>query len=88
MKTQILFFFTILLILLPGAICANIYEGFDMADLNSTPLASSEATRLGHTSRGRNSTWQATVGKHLVLARDLEIKGFESCNSMAESIKP
>ena len=84
MKTQILFFFTILLILLPEAICANIYEGFDMADLNSTPLASSEATRLGHTSRGWNSTWQATAGKHLVLARDLEIKGFNSVDGSLE----
>ena len=84
MKTQILFFFTILLILLQKAVCAEVYEGFDMADLNSTPLASSDATRVGNTSSGWNSTWQVTAGKHFVLASDLEIKGFDSVDGSLE----
>ena len=84
MKTQVLFFFTILLILLPKAVCADVYEGFDMADLNSAPLASSEATRVGNTSRGWNSTWQVTAGKPFVLATDLEIKGFDSVGGSLE----
>ena len=37
MKTPITFFLTVLLILLPIAVCADVYEGFDMADLNSAP---------------------------------------------------
>ena len=56
MKTQVLFIFTILLTLLPKAVCADVYEGFDMADLNSVPLASDDATRVGITSSGWNST--------------------------------
>ena len=84
MKTQILFFFTILLILLPKAVCANVYEGFDMADQNLAPLASSDATRVGITSRGWNSTWQVTAGKPFVEAIDLEIKGFDSVGGSLE----
>ena len=84
MKTQILFFFTILLILLPKAVCAEVYEGFDMADLNSTPLASSDATRVGMTSSGWNSTWQVTIGKPFLEPIDLEIKGFDSVGGSLE----
>ena len=78
MKKPITFYLTVLMILLPKAVCAEVYEGFDMADLNSAPLASSDATRVGNTSRGWNSTWQVTAGKPLVEGNDLEIKGFES----------
>ena len=84
MKTQILFFFTILLIFLPRADCADVYEGFDMADLNSAPLASSDATRVGITSSGWNSTWQVTAGKPFIEASDLEIKGFDSVGGSLE----
>jgi hypothetical protein len=84
MKTQTLFFFTILLILLPKAVCAEIYEGFDMADQNSAPLASSDATRVGITSSGWNSTWQVTAGKPFVEAIDLKIKGFDSAGGSLE----
>ena len=84
MKRQILFFFTILLILLPKAICADVYEGFDMADLNSIPLASSDGTRSGITSGGWNSTWQVTAGKPFVEVSDLEIKGFDSVGGSLE----
>ena len=49
-----------------------------MANLNSAPLASDDATRAGNTSSGWNSTWQVTAGKHLVEGIDLEIKGFDS----------
>ena len=48
-----------------------------MADLDSAPLASSEATRVGNTSSGWNSTWQVTAGKPFVEATDLEIRGFD-----------
>ena len=78
MKKPITFFFTALIILLHKAVCAEVYEGFDMADLNSAPLASSDATRVGNTSRGWSSTWQVTAGKPLVEGIDLEIKGFDS----------
>ena len=84
MKTQNLFFFTILLTLLPKAVCADVYEGFDMNDQNSVPLASSDATRVGNTSRGWNSTWQVTAGRPFVLASDLEIKGFDSVGGSLE----
>ena len=84
MKTTITFFFTVLIILLPKVVCADVYEGFDMADLNSTPLASSDATRSGITSRGWNSTWQVTAGKPFVEAIDLEIKGFDSVGGSLE----
>jgi hypothetical protein len=84
MKTQTLFFFTILLILLQKAVCAEIYEGFDMADQNSVPLASSDTTRIGITSSGWNSTWQVTAGKPFVDASDLEIKGFDSVGGSLE----
>jgi hypothetical protein len=84
MKTQILFFFTILLILLPKAVCANVYEGFDMAELNSAPLASTDGTRVGITSSGWNSTWQVTAGKPFVEASDLEINGFNSVGGSLE----
>ena len=86
MKNPINFFFTILLILLPKAVCADVYEGFDMADLNSAPLASSDATRVGMTSSGWNSTWQVTAGKPFVEAIDLKIKGF--FNSILNTPKP
>ena len=78
MKKPITFFFTVLMILLTKAVCADIYEGFDMADQNSASLSSSDATRVGITSSGWNSTWQVTAGKPIVEARDLEIKGFDS----------
>ena len=78
MKIKKQFFLKILLILISSAVCADVYEGFDMADLNSAPLASSDATRVGNTSRGWNSTWQVTAGKPLVEGNDLEIKGFDS----------
>ena len=78
MKTPITLFFTVLLILLPNAVRADVYEGFDMADLNSAPLASSDATRVGMTSSGWNSTWQITAGKPILESIDLEIKGFDS----------
>ena len=78
MKKPITFYLTVLMILLPKAVCAEVYEGFDMADLNSAPLASSDATRVGNTSRGWNSTWQVTAGKHILESIDLEIKGFDS----------
>ena len=78
MKKPITFYLTVLMILLPKAVCAEVYEGFDMADLNSAPLASSDATRVGNTSRGWNSTWQVTAGKPFVEGIDLEIKGFDS----------
>ena len=84
MKTPITFFFTVLLILLPNAVCAYVYEGFDMADLNSAPLASSDATRVGMTSSGWNSTWQVTAGKPFVKAIDLKIKGFDSIGGSLE----
>ena len=84
MKTPITFFFTALIILLPKAVCADAYEGFDMADLNSTPLASSDATRVGNTSSGWNSTWQVTAGKPFEEAIDLEIKGFDSVGGSLE----
>jgi hypothetical protein len=84
MKTPITFFFTVLLILLPNAVCAYVYEGFDMADLNSAPLASSDATRVGMTSSGWNSTWQITAGKPFVKAIDLKIKGFDSIGGSLE----
>jgi hypothetical protein len=84
MKAPITFFFTTLLIFLPKAACADIYEGFDMADLNSAALASDGATRAGNTSSGWNSTWQVTVGKHFVEAVDLEIKGFDSVEGSLE----
>ena len=84
MKTPITFFFTVLIILLPKVVCADVYEGFDMADLNSTPLASSDATRVGMTSSGWNSTWQVTTGKPFVEAIDLEIKGFDSVGGSLE----
>ena len=84
MKTPITFFFTILLVLLPKALCADVYEGFDMADLNSAPLASSDATRVGMTSSGWNSTWQVTAGKPFVKAIDLKIKGFDSIGGSLE----
>ena len=84
MKTPITFFFTVLLILLPNAVCAYVYEGFDMADLNSAPLASSDATRVGNTSSGWNSTWQITAGKPFVKAIDLKIKGFDSIGGSLE----
>ena len=84
MKTPITIFFTIMLIFLPKAACADIYEGFDMADLNSAALASDGATRAGNTSSGWNSTWQVTVGKHFVEAVDLEIKGFDSVEGSLE----
>ncbi len=84
MKTPITFFFTILLVLLPKALCADVYEGFDMADLNSAPLASSDATRVGNTSSGWNSTWQVTAGKPFVKAIDLKIKGFDSIGGSLE----
>ena len=84
MKTPITFFFTVLIILLPKTLCADVYEGFDMADLNSTPLASSDATRVGMTSSGWNSTWQVTTGKPFVEAIDLEIKGFDSVGGSLE----
>jgi len=84
MKTQVLFIFTILLTLLPKAVCADVYEGFDMNDQNSAPLASSDATRVGNTSRGWNSTWQVTAGKPFILANDLEIKGFDSVGGSLE----
>lgn len=84
MKTTITFFFTVLIILLPKVVCAEVYEGFDMADLNSVPLASSDATRSGITSSGWNSTWQVTAGKPFVEAIDLEIKGFESVGGSLE----
>ena len=84
MKTPITFFFTVLIILLPKTLCADVYEGFDMADLNSTPLASTDATRVGMTSSGWNSTWQATTGKPFVEAIDLEIKGFNSVGGSLE----
>ena len=84
MKTTITFFFTVLIILLPKVVCADVYEGFDMANLNSVPLASSDATRSGITSSGWNSTWQVTAGKPFVEAIDLEIKGFESVGGSLE----
>jgi hypothetical protein len=84
MKTPITFFFTVLLILLPNAVCAYVYEGFDMADLSSVPLASSDATRVGNTSSGWNSTWQVTAGKPFVEAIDLKIKGFDSVGGSLE----
>ena len=84
MKKPITFFFTILLILLPKAVCAEVYEGFDMTDINSIPLASSDATRSGITSGGWNSTWQVTAGKPFVEAIDLEIKGFDSVEGSLE----
>ena len=84
MKKPITFFFTILLILLPKAVCAEVYEGFDMTDINSIPLASSDATRSGITSGGWNSTWQVTAGKPFVEAIDLEIKGFDSVGGSLE----
>ena len=84
MKTTITFFFTVLIILLPKVVCAEVYEGFDMADLNSVPLASSDATRSGITSSGWNSTWQVTAGKPFVEAIDLEIKGYESVGGSLE----
>ena len=84
MKTTITLFFTVLLILLPNAVCADVYEGFDMADLSSAPLASSDATRVGMTSSGWNSTWQVTTGKPFVEAIDLEIKGFDSVGGSLE----
>ena len=65
-------------------VCADVYEGFDMANLNSVPLASSDATRSGITSSGWNSTWQVTAGKPFVEAIDLEIKGFESVGGSLE----
>jgi len=48
-----------------------------MADLDLAPLVSSEATRVGNTSSGWNSTWQVTAGKPFVEATDLEIRGFD-----------
>ena len=84
MKTPITFFLTVLLILLPIAVCADVYEGFDMADLNSAPLASSDASRAGTTSSGWNSTWQVTAGKPFVEEIDLKIKGFDSVGGSLE----
>ena len=84
MKTPITFFFTVLLILLPKTLCADVYEGFDMADLNSAPLASTDATRVGITSSGWNSTWQVTAGTPYVQASDLEINGFNSVGGSLE----
>ena len=84
MKTTIKNFFTVLIILLPKVVCADVYEGFDMADLNSVPFASSDATRSGITSSGWNSTWQVTAGKPFVEAIDLEIKGFDSVGGSLE----
>ena len=55
-----------------------------MADLDSAPLVSSEATRVGNTSSGWNSTWQVTAGKSFVEATDLEIKGFDSVDGSLE----
>ena len=84
MKTPITLFFTVLLNLLPKAVCADAYEGFDMAELNSVPLASSDATRVGNTSSGWNSTWQVTAGTPYVQASDLEINGFNSVGGSLE----
>ena len=84
MKAPITFFFTTLLIFLPKAVCADIYEGFDMANRNSAALASDDATRAGNTSSGWNSTWQVTAGKHFVEAVDLDIKGFDSVEGSLE----
>ena len=84
MKTAITFFFTILLTFLPKAACANVYEGFDMTDQNSAPLAGDDATRAGNTSRGWSSTWHVTAGKHFVEATDLEIKGLDSVGGSLE----
>ena len=84
MRTTITFFFTVLIILLTKVVCADVYEGFDMTDINSVPLASSDATRSGITSSGWNSTCQVTAGKPFVEAIDLEIKGFESVGGSLE----
>jgi len=65
-------------------VCADVYEGFDMADHNSAPLASNDTTRVGITSSGWNSTWQVTAGKSFVEATDLEIKGFDSVDGSLE----
>ena len=78
MKIQKQFFLKILLILISSAVCADVYEGFDMPNQNSAPLAGDGATRAGITSRGWSSTWQVTAGKPLVERNDLEIKGFDS----------